>query len=256
MDFMRIVTAQFSRSNSSRDFVTESLKRRRATLRVALPLLLVLALVWAPIASTTQTWQEIQLRYLCVTEGTVKEISPGNLYINDPRTRAVVGSQTPQTAELFFRYLGPTAVLVPLDSGAVRTEIGLKLRAHDACNLVYVMWRILPGSEIVVSIKSNPGEQTSAQCQNHGYHNVTPQKFISIPVLKIGSAHSLRAEISGTELTVNADGQLAWQGVLDSSAFKVDGPVGFRSDNGQFDAQLFAYQTTTAAVVCPARGAE
>src|SRR5665213_244364 len=135
-------------------------------------LLAVAALLCAPMASTTQTWQEIQLRYLCVTEGSVQETSPGNLDIDDPRTRAVLGSKTPQTAELFFRYIGPTAVLVPLDSGVVRTEIGLKLRAQDACNLVYVMWRVLPVSEIVVSIKSNPGEQTSAQCQNRGYHNV------------------------------------------------------------------------------------
>lgn len=220
-------------------------------------LLLTLAiLLCAPIASTTQTWQEIQLRYLCVTEGSVQETTPGNLDIDNPRTRAVLDSKTPQTAELFFRYMGPTTVLVPLESGVVRTEIGLKLRAQDACNLVYVMWRILPVSQIVVSIKSNPGEQTSAQCQNRGYHNVTPQKSISVSALKAGSAHSLRAEITGTELTVNADGQLAWQGVLDSSAFKFDGPVGFRSDNGQFDAQLFAFQTITAPVVCPLRGPE
>jgi hypothetical protein len=256
MDFMRTVPAQSALHASSNDFVAEPVKRRGATLSVALPLLIFAALLCAPIASTTQTWQEIQLRYLCVTEGNVQETSPGNMDIYDPRIRAVLGSKTPQTAELFFRYLGPTKVLVPLDSGAVRTEIGLKLRAQDACNLVYVMWRILPVSEIVVSIKSNPGEQTSAQCQNRGYHNVTPQKFISIPALKIGGAHSLRAEITGTELTVNADGQLAWQGVLDSSAFKFDGPVGFRSDNGQFDAQLFAFQSTTAAVVCPKSGPE
>jgi len=214
------------------------------------------ALLCAPLASTAPTWQEIQLRYLCVTEGSVQETSPGNLDIDVPRTRAVLGSMTPQTAELFFRYMGPTSVVVPLESGTVRTEIGLKLRAQNACNLVYVMWRILPVSEIVVSIKSNPGETTSAQCLNRGYHNVTPQKSISIPALKIGGAHSLRAEITGTELTVNADGQLAWQGVLDSSAFKFDGPVGFRSDNGQFDTQLFAYQTTTAAMVCPLSGPE
>jgi hypothetical protein len=242
-------------SCSSENSLKRAMKRRGATTSLAL-LLGLAALLCAPIASTTQTWQEIQLRYLCVTEGSVQETSPGNLDVDNPKTRAVLGSKTPQTAELFFRYTGPSTVLVPLDSGVMRTEIGLKLRAQDACNLVYVMWRVLPVSEIVVSIKSNPGDKTSAQCQNRGYHNVTPQKSISIPALKIGGAHSLRAEITGTELVVNADGQLAWQGVLDSSAFKFDGPVGFRSDNGQFDAQLFAFQTTTTPLVCPQSGPE
>ena len=33
-----------------------------------------------------------------------------------------------------------------------------KLRAEDACNLVYVMWRIEPQSRLVVSVKRNPGQ--------------------------------------------------------------------------------------------------
>jgi hypothetical protein len=247
------INGQSTQADSSNAFISKGMKRRRPVIGVTM-LMMLGVLLCAPLARSTQIWQEIQLRYLCVTEGSVQELSPGNLDIDDPRTRAVLGSRTPQTAELFFRYMGLTTVLVPLDSGVMRTEIGLKLRAQDACNLVYVMWRVLPVSQIVVSVKSNPGERTSAQCQNRGYHNVTPQKSISIPALKIGGAHSLRAEITGTELIVNADGQLAWQGALDSSAFKFDGPVGFRSDNGQFDAQLFAFQTTTASLVCPQSG--
>lgn len=219
-------------------------------------LIAIAALFWAPIASTTETWQQIQLRYLCVTEGSVRELSPGNLSIEDPRTRAVLGFSSPQTAELFYRYLGPTTVQVPLESGAIRTQIGLKMRAEDACNLVYVMWRIAPVSQIVVSVKSNPSLHTSIECLNKGYHNVTPEKSISIPALKIGGAHSLRAEITGTQLSVIADGQLAWEGILDASAFQFNGPVGFRSDNGQFDAQFFAFQTSTATIACPKSGSE
>ncbi|HEX3377883.1 MAG TPA: hypothetical protein VHS29_13530 [Candidatus Acidoferrales bacterium] len=210
----------------------------------------------APVSSATEAWRQIMLRDFCVTEGRVTESSPGNFVIQDPRARAVLGFATPQTAELSFRYLGPTAVLVPLESGIVRTQIGLKLRAEDGCNLVYAMWRIAPVSQIVVSIKNNPGQHTFAECQNRGYHNITAEKSISIAAPKIGNAHSMRAEIIGTQLTVNIDGQLAWQGVLDASAFTFNGPVGFRSDNGQFDAQYFAYQPDIPTMACPNSGPE
>jgi len=219
-------------------------------------LLGVAVLSWAPMASSTDTWRQIVLKNFCVTEGTVTEPSPGNLSIEGPRARAVLGYRTPQTAELSFRYLGPTAVLVPLESGTVRTQIGLKLRAEDGCNLVYAMWRIAPVSQLVVSIKNNPGQHTFAECQNHGYHNVTPAKSISIPTPKIGNAHSMRVEIIGTQLTINIDGQLAWEGVLDASAFTFDGPVGFRTDNGQFDAQYFAFQPSIVTMACPNSGPE
>jgi hypothetical protein len=66
----------------------------------------------------------------------------------------------------------------------------------------------------------------------------------------------MRAEITGTQLSVNADGQLVWQGMLDASAFRFDGPVGFRTDNGQFDAQFFAFQPAIGAIVCPKSGPE
>jgi hypothetical protein len=220
-------------------------------------LMLGLAVFFAvPATSTTEIWQQIMLRDFCVTEGHVTESSPGNFVIQEPRVRAVLGFETPQTAELSFRYLGPTSVLVPLESGIVRTQIGLKLRAEDACNLVYAIWRIAPVSQIVVSIKNNPGQHTFAECQNRGYHNVTPQKSISVAAPKIGNAHSMRAEIVGTQLTVNIDGQLAWEGTLDASAFTFNGPVGFRSDNGQFDAQYFAYQPDVVTMACPNSGLE
>jgi hypothetical protein len=219
-------------------------------------LLGLVALSWTPVAGTTETWRQIVLRDFCVTEGQVTETSPGNFVIHDPRARAVLGFTTPQTAELTFRYLGPTTVLVPLESGTVRTQIGLKLRAEDACNLVYAIWRIAPVSQLVVSIKNNPGQHTFAECQNRGYHNVTPEKFISLAAPKIGSAHSMRAEMIGTQLTVNVDGQLAWEGELDASAFTFNGPVGFRSDNGQFDAQYFAYQPSIVTMACPNSGSE
>jgi hypothetical protein len=228
------------------------MKQRGAkVMKIYLLLVGLTALSCAPINGSAQNWRQAQLRDLCVTEGRVTEFSTGYLGIRDARTRAVLGFKTPQTAELFFRYLGPTADQVPLESGTVRTQIGLKMRAEDGCNLVYVMWRILPVPELVVSIKSNPGQRTFAECQDRGYHNVTPDKLISIPAFKVGNAHSIRAVLDGTRLSVNADGQLAWDGELDASAFRFNGPVGFRTDNGQFDAQFFAFQPEVGTIACP-----
>jgi hypothetical protein len=49
---------------------------------------------------------------------------------------------TPQAVEARLTYLGHTRDVARLGSGAMREQFGLKLRAHDACNLVYAMWRI------------------------------------------------------------------------------------------------------------------
>jgi hypothetical protein len=55
------------------------------------------------------------------------------------------------------------------------------------------MWRIEPESELVVSVKSNPGQHTSAECGNRGYRNI---KSRPVPVLRSGHTHDLRAEIN------------------------------------------------------------
>jgi hypothetical protein len=57
------------------------------------------------------------------------------------------------------------------------------LRAEDACNLVYLMWRIEPESRLVVSVKRNPGQHASAECGNRGYQNVKPRYSAPIPSL-------------------------------------------------------------------------
>ena len=73
---------------------------------------------------------------------------------------------------------------MPLASGEMRRQFGLKLRAEDACNLVYAMWRIEPESKLVVSVKSNPGQHTSAQCGNRGYQNIKPLHSSPLPSLR------------------------------------------------------------------------
>jgi hypothetical protein len=94
----------------------------------------------------------------------------------------------------------------------MRRQFGLKLRAQDACNLVYAMWRIEPESKLVVSVKSNPGENSSAQCGNRGYQNIKPRRSSPVPTLEPGATHTLHAVMNGAEMQVFADNSLVWDG--------------------------------------------
>jgi len=121
---------------------------------------------------------------------------------------------TSQLVEAHFTFLGSTSSEARLGSGELRRQFGLKLRAQDACNLVYAMWRIEPESKLVVSVKSNPGQHTSAECPNRGYRNIKPRRSTPVPVLRSGDTHDLRAEINADEMKVFADSQIVWEGLL------------------------------------------
>src|SRR6202044_499948 len=82
---------------------------------------------------------------LCVTNGVVSSPRGGELVIDTPSSRAVVrdlARSQDQVAEIRFRYLGASQESKPLASGELRRQIGLKLQAEDACNVVYAMWHI------------------------------------------------------------------------------------------------------------------
>jgi hypothetical protein len=175
---------------------------------------------------------------LCITEGTIEELPAGRLSVDASKMRAYLNVATSQLLEACFTYLGGTGNESPLGSGELRRQFGLKLRAQDACNLVYAMWRIDPESKLVVSIKSNPGRHTSAECANRGYRNIKPRRSISVPVLRSGETHTLRAEMNGDELRVFADNSLVWEGPLGPDALAFDGPVGIRSDNARLQLEL------------------
>lgn len=179
---------------------------------------------------------------LCVTEGAVGDLSGQRFSVNVPKVRAFLTEQTQQDIEAQFKYLGATDQESPLGSGEVRRQFGLKLRAQDACNLVYAMWRIEPEAELVVSVKSNPSQHTSAECGNRGYTNIKPLHSQPVPALHAGDAHSLRAEMNGAELKVLIDGNVVWDGSVDSIALSFDGPVGIRSDNAKLELGLSAGQ--------------
>jgi len=176
---------------------------------------------------------------LSVTEGAVEERHAQRLSVDVPKMRAYVNHRTPQMVEARFTYLGSTGNEARLGSGEMRRQFGLKLRAQDACNVVYVMWRIEPESKLVVSVKSNPGDHSSAECGNRGYKNIKAHRMSPAPPLRLGEAHRLRAEMNGEELRVLIDNAPVWEGSFGSDAVSFDGPVGMRSDNARLELELW-----------------
>src|SRR5271154_4265275 len=126
---------------------------------------------------------------LCVAEGEVAPLGASGLTVDSPKMRAFLNRATGQSIEARFKYLGGTAHESPLGSGEVRRQFGLKLKAQDACNLLYAMWRIEPEAKLVVSVKANPDEHSSAECGNRGYRNVKAARSVPVPALRPGDTH-------------------------------------------------------------------
>jgi hypothetical protein len=183
-------------------------------------------------------WVSVPQAKLCVTEGALEQSSGSRMSVNVPKMRAFVTVRTTQDVE------APGEK--PLGSGEMRRQFGLKLRAQDACNLVYVMWRIGPESKLVVSVKSNPGQHTSAECGNRGYRNIKPVRSSPVPLLRPGDAHTLRAEMNGAEMHIYADNNLVWLGDVGAEGGRLNGPIGMRSDNARLELELLAGQSTVA----------
>jgi len=179
---------------------------------------------------------------LCVTEGAIGNAPDNRLSVETMKMRAYVHGWTAQSLGAHFTYVGPTAQESRLGSGEVRRQFGLKLRAENACNLVYVMWRFEPESRIVVSVKRNPSQTMSSECGNRGYQNIKARKGHATPPLRPGEKHDLAAMMRGTELTVTVDGKEVWEGDVGPDASDLNGPVGIRSDNVRLVLDLEAGQ--------------
>jgi hypothetical protein len=168
----------------------------------------------------------------------------GQVRTRDAAMRAVVRDhgRHADRARLSFQLLGPSTTTSALGSGLVRQQIGLKLMASDPCNLVYVMWHNVPTQEIEIQVKSNPGQTTSAQCGNAGYHTIAAVPLTS-PV-SLTRSHALEARVlpaadGGADLTVFADKVVVWQGELPAALVaNLSGPAGVRSDNGDYAFRL------------------
>lgn len=227
----------------------------------ALAMLTVLGSALSAVAQSASppALERIDRGRLCVTNGVVSPLPGGRLAIETPSSRAIVqtgaGNAADQIAEIHFQYLGPSQSTKPLASGELRRQIGLKLQAADTCNLIYAMWHIEPNARAAVSIKRNPSQNTHEQCGAHGYINLKSQDgAAAVPPIRAGEAHTLRAELRGKELTVTADGKIAWQGSLGSETALPVGPPGFRTDNARFALEYFAAAPTRSQPALPGPG--
>jgi hypothetical protein len=193
---------------------------------------------------------------LCVTEGALEALPDTRLSINVAKLRAVLAARGPQAIEARFTYLGPTAEIAPLRSGAVRQQFGLKLRAADGCNLVYAVWRFAPQPSLVVSVKSNPGMHASSVCGTSGYRMVNPTRAAPVEAPLVGSTYRLTAALDDAALRVFIDGRPVWEGELGPEALAVDGPVGIRADNAHLELTLFAAPASIQGICPKPDGAE
>lgn len=172
---------------------------------------------------------------LCVTKGAAAL----GRKVTEPTVRAVAIGSEGNIATLTFTFRGDSDKIRELASGQARRQLGLKLRAQNGCNLVYVMWRLDPKPMLEVSVKHNAGKRSHEECGANGYTKVKAEKSLPVPELGAGDTHVLRAEILGDELRATIDKKLVWRGTLPDSARALAGPSGFRSDNLTYDLVAF-----------------
>jgi hypothetical protein len=186
---------------------------------------------------------------LCVTRGAIDGVS-----IAEPTMRGYASGAAGDAAQLTFTYHGESTETRTLAGGQARRQIGLKLRAQDSCNVVYVMWRLDPRPALDVSVKLNPGGSTHEQCGADGYTKVRAYRKLAVPALRPGATHTVRAEIVGSELLAWIDGRLLWRGRLPDAARALRGPVGVRSDNVRFDLiELAAARADSSSPAAPCK---
>ena len=166
-----------------------------------------------------------------VSDGKIDKAAGDRLIVGSKEMRATLNKGASQKVTVNFTYLGPTSEVSHLGNGDVRHQFGIKLKAQDICNLIYVMWNF-DAQKIAVSVKLNPGQRTHEDCLDRGYiNNIKPRVSALPPSVRAEQPHSLSANLQGQELTVKADGRIVWQGMLVPVVLEFQGPVGLRSDN-------------------------
>lgn len=182
------------------------------------------------LAATAQT--KAQQSDFDVSDGKIDKAAGDRLIVGSKEMRATLQKAGPsQKVTVNFTYLGPTNEVSHLGNGEVRHQFGVKLKAQDICNLVYVMWNF-DTQKVAVSVKLNPGQRAHEECLDRGYiNNIKPRVSAAPPVVRVDQPHSLSADLKGQDLTVKADGRIVWQGMLVPVVLEFQGPVGLRSDN-------------------------
>ena len=189
----------------------------------------VLMLCFSLVVSTAKA--QLNPNDFDVPDGRIEKAGD-RLMVSTKEMRATLKFPTPQDVTLKFTFLGATKEVSRLGNGEVRSQIGIKLRAQDTCNIVYIMWHFSPDQKIAISVKRNPGKRTHEDCLDNGYINNTKPRVSALPQpVHTNEPHTLSAKMSGSNLTVNADDVVVWEGDLGPVALEFDGPVGLRSDN-------------------------
>jgi hypothetical protein len=181
---------------------------------------------------------------LCVTTG----VAQLGKTVDQPEVRAIAKGTDGEAAALAFTFRGETPNIKELASGDLRRQLGVKLRAENGCNLLYVMWRLDPRPMVYVSLKRNPGDKDHKACGATGYTKVKPKEQKPPPPLVAGEHHTLRAEIVSEQLSVFIDDTVYWRGPLPATAAGLRGPAGIRSDNLTYDLSGFAALPTSQAL--------
>ena len=192
------------------------------------------ALCLVAFALSTLTTAQVRPSDLDVTDGKIQPAKGHRLSVSTKEMRATLKFTTEQTATVKFTYLGPTKDVSRPGTAKVLSQFGIKLRAQNDCNVIYVMWRFSPDQKIAISIQRNPGKRTHAECLDRGYiNNLKPRLSDSPPPVEPNQPHVLTVSMSDSDLSVTTDNKLVWWGDLGPVALSLKGPVGVRSDNAR-----------------------
>jgi hypothetical protein len=203
-------------------------------------LLLLLLCACTPRAGVTR--QPIPIASLQTTSGQIEKLDAFEARVAVPGMRAELTPPTAAGIELKFVYEGETTQLVPLASGEMRHQLGLKLLSYNTCNVTYVMWRFAPLAQIHVSQKANLGQSRHEECGDRGYREIAASwKSDALPAVVPNKEHRLTAQLERDQLHVSVDGTVVWRGTVPLPAAAGVAPqIGIRSDNARFRFSLSA----------------
>lgn len=109
-------------------------------------------------------------------------------------------------------------------------QLGVELRAVNTSHLVYVMWRLIPKTQLTVQVKA----------PDASYLRVKPLHAELVDVPPLGRAQKLAARIEGDRLSAWIENHLVWTGTLPPPARALQGLAGMRADHVAADVALAA----------------
>lgn len=166
-----------------------------------------------------------------VTDGKVTQ--KGNTFkIESKSSRFELEGRGGDELAIHVQYNGPTDDTSHLASGSVVSQVALKLRSLNQCNLVYVSRRFGPKSEILIQTKENKGQSTHKECGDKGYTRIAA---VAIPSAELGQEFSMVGSFKNDNLTVRYNGKTVWSGNVPS---ELAGNSGVRTDNAKVSIRL------------------